>query len=225
MLIFFVFVAFIANAFMKKVEVIYKKDNIFLSQKKICKIEFKSNLEFIELKIRSNSTFLHIFNGILDLKPKSWGRIKVQDLEVSSEYPFYLFRTWKYLSLEGDIYVLPFLERESHFSDFEGSPEIRSFVSGDKISRINWKKSLDDKIFINYDEMIKGIASIESQLTIDLEELSMLSGKNEIKDVLSHINFYRENNLFVKNIKNEILSNQALDKLYVELLNRVDYEF
>lgn len=224
MLIFFVFSAFIANGHVKNVSVIFRDDKFFIFQKSQKSFDFKANKEFIDLKLRTQSQSIAIVNGHLNLKFSNWGRIKTKDLEVTSSFPFFLFRAWKYLQINSDLYILPAIDSSQMQKDIEAGPTLKAFAQGDKLSRINWKKSQEDKIFINYEENNSTEIQGYGEITLNIDLVRNLTNRQEIKDILVKLNSSRINNVRIKNLENEILTNQDLDNLNIQLLEKVEYE-
>lgn len=224
MLIFFVFTAFIANGHVKNASILFKEEKIFIFQKSLKTFNFKINKDFLDLKLRTHSHSFAIINGQLNLKFNNWGTIKTKDIEVSSSYPFFLFRAWKYLQINSDLYILPYIDSNQLQNDSESTPSLKNFSQGDKISRINWKKSFDDKIFINFEDKILAETKGVGEIVLNVDQVRKLTARQEIKEILVKLNYSRINNMIIKNLENEILTKNNLDKLNIELLEKVEYE-
>lgn len=160
------------------------------------------------------------------LQLEQWGVISRPELRLETTYPLSLFKAWKYLSLSSPIYSAPLPlilngERES-FDSKDAQIEIRNFIIGDSLSKINWKKSRLDKLVITQEEGGQN-SGRSAVINLDGGVLEIKLTMDEIFEYAEILNFAKTYNVTLYDIKGKELSTFVVNQWLKKLLDRVEY--
>ncbi len=148
LLVFFVMIAFLTNNYMKGVD-IKREESVFLPEGKAeLRLSFyhtSSVPAYFQVQILDHDYLVKRFESSLHLDLNDWGLMKNVNIKVSSVYPFFLFKSWKNICLIKNLYIIPSFDKDILGDSDNEEIELRNYIYGDNFSRVNWKRSTEDK--------------------------------------------------------------------------------
>ncbi|WP_157680674.1 DUF58 domain-containing protein [Bacteriovorax sp. Seq25_V] len=220
LLVFFVMIAFLTNNYMKGIDV-QRVDSLILTEENaVLRLSFSHTSSvpaYFHIYILDHDYLVKRYESNLRLDLETWGSVKDVNLKISSVYPFFLFKSWKNILLIKNLYIVPSftpdVDGEIENEDFE----LRNYIYGDNYSRINWKRSSDERTLvtslIEYGESDR----LGNIVTFDLVEREL---KKELaKLYLGKLYFYYQNRWQVRNSSGKIY---RTDQLRANILTHME---
>lgn len=197
LIIFFLLCAVSANNYLADFILSYPTIDIFAKEFSKLNIKFEKNSELnwstFKIYFRYNGKMKQITNGQFSFETNTWGTLKHCEILVESYFPFFLFKTWKYIDYTSNIFIYPVANVQmDSIVDKDFEPNIRPFVDGDLYSKINWKKSRLDKLITNIMENNSEEGDVKPAFTFDESILINELSTNDIKELLLKFDYMNQ---------------------------------